>query len=176
MKIASEKGSAVAPLIVALVSFVAVVMIGYLVLVHVKSSTGAVSNITPAHKTTSSQQSVNAYAVLAPATVPPKVAECSQTLSYASNGDPSPVTCANGELNVLDWQAMAALEPTVMKLGYSPSEAQVKAAICTDGNVADQDSTAAISAPLEANAYNAAAIYYGWNFQINPITLLESGC
>lgn len=176
MKFASEKGAAIAPLIIAFVSFIAVVMVGYLVLTHVKSSTGVVGNSTPTIKNIGNQQTVNAYAVLSPATVPPKVAECSQTLSYTSNGVPSPVTCQNGDLNILDWQAMAALEPTVMKLGYSPSETQVKAAICTDGNAANQDSSIAISAPMEANAYAVSSVYYGWNFQIDPVSLLESGC
>ncbi len=123
-----------------------------------------------------SNAGASSYAILKPADVPPKIGECSQTLSYASNGDPSPISCANGDLNILDWQAVAALEPTVMKLGYSATQAQIQHAICVDGNVADADSSAAISAPIETNAYEIASLYYGWKFNINPSALLLSGC
>ncbi len=120
-------------------------------------------------------QAGNDYAVLIPATVPPKIPECSEPLSYSSNGDPSPIQCSNGAINVNDWKAMAALEPTVMKLGYTPTGAQVVAAICLDGNAANQDSTPTISAPLETNAYAIASLYYGWTFGLNPVAILEHG-
>ena len=95
------------------------------------------------------------------------MAECNQSLSYASNGDPSPIECPNGELNVRAWNALAATEPTVMKLGYSPSKAQVISAICADANAANVDQSATVTAPIETTAYQIASLYYGWHFSIN---------
>jgi hypothetical protein len=120
-------------------------------------------------------RSISPYAILKPATVPSKTAECQQTLTYASNGNPSPLQCTNGDLNVLAWNALSALEPTVMKLGYNASQSQVESAICVDANVADLDSTPAISEPLEASAYALASLYYGWSFNLNPQSVI-AGC
>lgn len=116
----------------------------------------------------------NVYKVLKPATLKPKIAECSQPLTYASDGNPSPVQCSNGALNVLAWNALSAIEPSVMRLGYSPTVAQVEADMCADANAANADSSAAISAPLEATAYQLSALYYGWNLNINPSAVLAA--
>lgn len=110
--------------------------------------------------------------ILPPASVPPKINECQQHLTYAANGNPSPIQCSNGALNVLAWNALAAQEPSVMKLGYQASQAQVQAAICKDANAADADSSAIISAPLESTAYHLAALYYGWNLSIDPTAII----
>lgn len=133
------------------------------------------STLGPASTIPSNDNHLNPYAILKPATVPSKTIECELQLSYDSNGNPFPLQCSNGDLNVLAWNSLAALEPVVMKLGYSPSKAQVISAICTDGNVADLDSTPAISAPLETSVYQISALYYGWNFNINPSSILSNG-
>lgn len=172
----NHRGAAVTPLIIASATFLVVVAIGYYVFSRVNAKAVNTAINSQQTKITSNTSQNNPYAILKPATVPSKTAECSQQLSYNSNGDPRPITCSNGELNVLDWQAMAALEPKVMKLGYSPTAAQVEAAICLDGNAANADSNVYITGPLEANAYQISSLYYGWHFSINPIALLDNGC
>jgi hypothetical protein len=116
----------------------------------------------------------NLYKILKPANIPPKVAECKQSLIYASNGNLSPVKCSNGNLNILAWNAISAQEPKVMRLGYSPTQSQVQSAMCSDASAANIDSSVAISAPIEETAYYLSALYYGWNFSINPATVLSS--
>jgi len=128
--------------------------------------TVAVSNSSP---TTASD-------VLKPATVPSRVALCSETLSYAANGDPSPIQCSNGALNTLAWQSLSALEPKIMTLGYSPSITQVDNALCLDANDADVDSSSNIAEPIEASIYQITSLYYGWNFNINIPSVLSHDC
>jgi hypothetical protein len=115
------------------------------------------------------------YAVLTPATVPSKTPECSQQLTYASNGSPSPVSCSNGYLNMLAWNALSALELKVMTLGYSATPSQVQSALCVDANAADADSKASASNAIEESAYQISAIYYGWSFATNPSVVLSNG-
>lgn len=174
IRLQKDSGAAITPLLIAAVCFLVVVTVGYSVYSRTAASSQASQSLQLKPSTNNTNQ--NNYSILKPATVPSKTAECSQTLSYASNGNPTPVQCSNGQLNILDWQAISALEPTVLKLGYSPTAVQVKAAICKDGNDANLDSSASISAPLEANAYQLASLYYGWHFNIDVISLLASGC
>ncbi len=115
-----------------------------------------------------SNSAANPYATLSPASVPSKTLECSQAVSYASNGVPGPVQCANGYLNKNDWQALAALEPSVLSLGYNATSTQVEAGLCSDVK-------ANISNPIEETVYQIASLYYGWNFNPNPATILSSG-
>jgi hypothetical protein len=115
------------------------------------------------------------YSVLAPATVPSKVAECDQSLSYGSDGNPSPVKCLNGSLNVLEWNALATLEPRVMSLGNSATSAQVQSDICSDANAADADSSVSASNAFEESVYQISALYYGWNFSSDPSVVLSNG-
>lgn len=120
--------------------------------------------------------STNPYAVLAPATVPSKVAECSQAISFASNGTSGPVQCANGNLNIKEWSALAANEPTVMTLGYSPTLSQVENAICTDVKNTQSDANTNNASQIEGVAYQISNLYYGWNFSsANPMSVLSSG-
>jgi serine/threonine protein kinase len=56
-------------------------------------------------------------AVLAPATIPPVVNECSQQLSFGVDGDAAPLTCVDGSLNAVAWAYFAKGNPTVMSLG-----------------------------------------------------------
>lgn len=166
-----QSGLSTATLFIMVIVFFAIISAGYLIYLQISSS----NPVTASTRSASSNVKNTTNSILKPATVPPKIAECSQTLSYDSNGNPSPIQCANGDLNVLAWNAMAALEPKVMALGYQPGAQQVQKAICIDGNAANQDSTPSISAPLETTAYKLAAIYYGWNYSLNPQSLLTRG-
>ena len=170
----SGQSSIASTLIITVLAFIAIIAGGYIVYFQFNSPS---NKVLPTSAPISSSSSVNSsYAILKPAIVPSKIIECSATLSYDSNGNPSPIQCSNGGLNILAWNALAALEPTVMKLGYTPSAAQVQAAICIDGNAANQDSTSAISAPIETTAYQLASLYYNWSFSLNPTALLTHGC
>jgi hypothetical protein len=118
----------------------------------------------------------NAYATLSPATVPSKTAECSQPISFASNGTSGPVQCSNGDLNTVEWNALSALEPTVMTLGYGATSAQVQAALCADANASDSDANTKNGSLVEGTVYQIAALYYGWNFSPSPAAVLSGGC
>ncbi len=131
-----------------------------------KTPTNNSSNTQPS--STNSTSGNSAYAVLSPATVPSKTAECSQQISFSSNGDSGPVTCSNGNLNILEWNGLSALEPSVMKLGYSATFAQVQSALCAD--VKEN-----ISNPIEVTTYQISALYYGWNFTSNPAAVITNG-
>ncbi|MHB1865291.1 MAG: hypothetical protein ACYCPS_04000 [Candidatus Saccharimonadales bacterium] len=117
--------------------------------------------------TSQTNKTASPYATLPPATVPSKTAECSQQVIYASNGVPGPVQCANGNLNADDWQALAALEPKVLTLGYGVSIQQVQSTLCSDVK-------ANISNPIEQTVYQIASLYYGWNFNPSPALILNS--
>lgn len=114
------------------------------------------------------------YAVLPPATVPSKVAECTTPISFASNGNSGPIQCQNGDLNVTEWNALAALEPSVMSLGYGASVAQIEPALCNDANASNSDANTKNSGIVEATVYQISALYYGWNFSANPAAVLNS--
>lgn len=122
----------------------------------------------PTSISSGSSSSTPTYTILPPATVAPKVAECSEDITFASNGDSGPVQCSNGDLNVKEWQSLAALEPTVFKLGYDANVSQVQTALCNDVK-------ANISNPIEVTVYQIAALYYGWNFNTNPTSVISNG-
>jgi hypothetical protein len=133
-------------------------------------------------KTTSStssksaiSNSSNLYSVLSPATVPSKAPECSTPISFQSTGNSGPVQCTNGNLNVTEWNALAALEPTVMSLGYSATPSQIQAALCKDANASDSDANTTNSFIVEGTVYQITALYYGWNFASNPSVVLTNG-
>lgn len=132
------------------------------------------SNTSPSTTTTSK---TDPYAVLSPATLPSKTAECSQPLTFDSSGNSGPVQCSNGELNILEWNALSALEPTVMTLGYSPTIAQVQSDLCSDANASSSDANTKNSYVVEATVYQISALYYGWSFSTNPTSVLtNNGC
>lgn len=116
------------------------------------------------------------YPTLSPATLPSKVGTCSAPLSYSYNGNPSPVTCGNNLININDWNAIAALEPKVLTLGYQPSLTEVENTICLDANISNTYSDVTINAPLEANAVQLASLYYGWNYTLNVANILRNYC
>lgn len=126
---------------------------------------------------TSASSSVASYAILSPATVPSKAPECKQTIALQADGNSGPVTCANGDLNVDEWDALATLEPTVLTLGYGASSAQVQAALCADVKSSQSDANTNNASVIEGTIYQIASLYYGWNFSTNPSSVLsQAGC
>jgi hypothetical protein len=119
--------------------------------------------------------SANSYAVLSPATVPSKVPECAAPISFQSNGNSGPVQCSSGDLNATEWNALAALEPSVMSLGYSATSAQVQNALCADASASSSDANTKNSNVVETTVYQITALYYGWNFASNPSAVLTNG-
>jgi len=157
--------------VIVLAVFVLVLLIMFLVLSSdskVKSNNVKSSS----HITTAGQAS---FKILAPATVAPKSAECSQSVTYASSGQPVPIQCANGDLNVTAWNSLATIEPTVMSLGYSPSQTQVQSSLCQDANAANADSSSSASNAIELEVYQISALYYGWHFPSDPSIVLSNG-
>ena len=120
-----------------------------------QTSNGAViNNVNPS----------NPYAILSPATVASKVAECSQPVNYNSSGVPAPLQCSNGDLNVTAWNALSAQEPKVMSLGYDPSVSALQSAFCSDLNAAASDSAPGADNGIETAVFQISSLYYGWSF------------
>jgi hypothetical protein len=163
-------------LIIISFTFILLVLAGYFMLRNTASpvlSASSSNNKSVSTSTTSDNQ--ESYAVLSPATVPSKVPECSQALTYASDGDSSPVECANGDLNIQEWNSLSALEPEVMTLGYTPSFSQVQAALCKDASDSDSDANTKASNIIEATTYQISALYCGWSFSSDPSVVLTNG-
>jgi hypothetical protein len=160
-------------LVFALLIFIVLGLVGYFIF-HSLDPKPVAPNA--AVKSAASPLPTSSYAVLSPATVPSKTAECTQPISFASNGTSGPVQCANGDLNATEWNALAALEPTVMSLGNGATAAQVQSALCTDANASNSDANTKNSSLVEAVVYQITALYYGWNFPGNPTSVLSGGC
>ncbi|HVC75439.1 MAG TPA: hypothetical protein VND96_02865 [Candidatus Micrarchaeaceae archaeon] len=106
--------------------------------------------------------------VLPPAKVPSVVGLCTQQLSYAADGNASPLFCSNGEVNRLAWTYFADLNLLVMSLGSSATPGDVEAAVASDLNGSEA---------IECSAYQLATVYYGWNFGTDPTSsVLIGGC
>ena len=157
--------------------FIAIIVAGliFVAIEQTIQSLAVQSTPVPNQASATNTASSSPYAVLSPATVPSKTAECSTPISFASNGTSGPITCSNGDLNIKEWKALATVEPSVMTLGYSPSLSQVEAAICTDVRNTRSDSNTNYASLIEANVYNISKLYYGWSFSTNPISILSSG-
>jgi hypothetical protein len=152
-----------------------IALTGYSLLNHHTKKTTAPIHTASVVKTTSSASATNAYAILSPATVASKTAECSQQLTFDSNGDSGPITCPDGDLNLTEWNALAALEPSIFTLGPSPTVAQVQAALCADTNDSDSDANTSNSKIIEMTVYHIAQLYYGWSFTSDPTVVLSNG-
>jgi len=175
-KLGSIRRPVLADRLFALFGFVVILLFSYVILHNaLQSDTAATSSGATSSTSSSSTVNTSSYTVLAPATTPPKVAECSQALSFDSNGDPGPITCPNGDLNVQAWNSLATLEPTVLSLGIAATESQVQSAICTDVNNTLSDANTTNSYVVETTVYQIAALYYGWNFSTNPSSVLSGG-
>jgi Tfp pilus assembly protein PilV len=170
----SDSGFAFLEALIALVAFVAVLLIGFYVF-HIDHHTASANTTGSSKATTTKKSTTNLYAILSPATVPPKVPECSQSLTYTGNGNSGPIQCADGALNILAWNALSALEPSVMSLGYSASFSQVQAAVCSDASDSDSDANTSNANVIEVTTYQISALYYGWSFSQNPTAALSNG-
>jgi hypothetical protein len=158
-----------------MVGFITMALVSFMIFHHLHQN----QNGTGSANTTSTAAglSTNPYATLSPATVESKKAECSQAVTFASDGNSTPITCSNGDLNVTEWNALATLEPTVLSLGYNATVAQVQTALCNDVNLTRSDANTDNATVIEATVYQIAALYYGWNFTTNPTTVLgTSNC
>lgn len=156
------------------VVFVLIVVgvVGYMI-VHKDSNQPSTATSGTSTKT-QAPPAANSYAVLSPATVASKTAECSTPIAFQSNGNSGPIQCPNGDLNVTEWNALAALEPSVMSLGYSATAAQVQTALCNDANASNSDANTKNSFVVEQTVYQITALYYGWSFPSNPSSVLNS--
>jgi hypothetical protein len=134
------------------------------------STTGPAATTTTAPPTTEAPTTAATTGqVLPPATVAPKVDECTQQLTFGADGNVGPITCPDGDLNVLAWQQMAASNPLVMSLGPYATPSQVEEALCADLRTS--------TIPIETSAYKISALYYSWSFGIDPsAVLLNGGC
>lgn len=171
-KLDASSGFALYELIFILLVIIVICLAGYFIFhdLHSTSATKPASTSSTKKSTTPT----NSYAVLSPATVPSKAPECHTPITFQSNGNSGPIQCPNGDLNVTEWNALAALEPTVMTLGYTATEAQVQTALCNDANASDSDANTKNSFIVEQTVYQITALYYGWNFSSNPSTILAS--
>jgi hypothetical protein len=171
IKIQKDKsGFSVIDGLVVLLIIIAVVLIGYFIATQPKKSKlkNSSNTTTSTNAQSPAQTSGGPYAILSPATVPSKTQECDQPLTYSSNGASSPLKCADGDLNIAEWNALAALEPKIMTLGDNASSSQIQATLCTD------TSTNIVDA-IESNAYQMSALYYGWSFSSDPSVVLSNG-
>ena len=101
--------------------------------------------------------SPSGFTVLAPATIPPKVAECTQQLSYGTDGTVGPLVCSGDSVNVLAWNYYTQFHSPVMTLGPYATPTQVLQAMCSNME----------SYPIADDIESLSAAYYGWNFTNN---------
>lgn len=97
--------------------------------------------------------------ILAPATTPPVVDECSLSILTTADGNAKPLFCPDGGINVLAWNFYVGegFSP-LLGLGPSASEATVIQTMCTDYQ----------GIPRGESAASLAAAYYGWSFTSDP--------
>lgn len=107
---------------------------------------------------------------LPPALVPPAGEVCSEQLFFAVNGTAGPLACPDGRLNVRAWEHYATTEPFVMTLGPDATPVDAGRAMCAD---IDRIET---TISIEEDAYRAAALYYGWDFSLDPTELFPENC
>jgi hypothetical protein len=158
-------------MVFALLVIILVGVAGYFIF-HAGNTTTATTSTQAA---ATSKAPANSYTVLSPATVASKAPECSEPITFQSNGNSGPIQCADGDLNATEWNALSALEPSVMGLGYAATAAQVQTALCNDANASNSDANTKNSDIVEGTVYQISALYYGWNFSSNPATVLTSG-
>lgn len=131
------------------------------------STTTTTTTTTPPPSTTTTTTTVPVLPVLPPATVPPVVGECSQQLIFDADGNAGPLTCTNGDINVLAWQYYAKMNSSAMSLGPDATPSQVYRALCAG--------VYNTSFPIQDNIYALSATYYGWHFAVNPSDEINNG-
>jgi hypothetical protein len=171
----NKNGFSLVDLFFILLGFLIMGSVGLLVF-HSLHHTSKNASTTQTSSSGSSSTSNASYTVLSPATVPSKTAECNQQITFSSNGNSGPVQCSNGDLNVLEWNALATLEPTVLTLGYGATSIQVQTALCNDVKSSQSDANTNNADIIEGTVYQIAKLYYDWNFSPDPSTVLSGGC
>ncbi|HEY6789797.1 MAG TPA: hypothetical protein VI365_21060 [Trebonia sp.] len=118
-------------------------------------------------------------AILAPATVQPVSAECTEQVTYDADGNVSPLTCTNDGVNTIAWQDFAdgqsGTTPNgseLLRLGRYASPTQVYQAMCYDFTNVYK------TKPITESAEEIAQAYYGWQFAGgSPVSEFEiDGC
>jgi hypothetical protein len=90
---------------------------------------------------------------------------CSKPVVAAADGNPSPLLCSNGAVNVNAWAYYSTISQSILGLGLNPAPGQPQSAMCDD--IAHNGARPA----QEVNAYRLAAAYYGWHFTFDPTKL-----
>lgn len=106
---------------------------------------------------------------LPPASAAPKVGLCKEQLEFAADGTAGPLTCLDGDLNVLAWEHYARIDRLVMSLGPEATPVQVGQAMCSD-------LTLETTVPEEEQAFAIANIYNNWNFAVAPTEFFPDNC
>ena len=125
----------------------------------------ATTGATPSTSAPASTGASARLAILAPATVPPVTAECTEQVTYDADGNVIPLTCTNGGVNTIAWHTYAYGQSgttpdgsELLRLGQYASPTQVYQAMCYDyANVYKTKS-------VTESAEEIAAAYYGWQF------------
>lgn len=131
---------------------------------------------TLAKNQTSNTAGASTYLTLAPATVESKTAECSTPITVSNDADSGPIKCSNGDLNATEWQYLyKTTNLSVMTLGYSATEQQVKNAICTDISSTRTNNDGA-TLPIEGTALDISTLYYGWSSTYTQINIPTLSC
>ncbi len=103
---------------------------------------------------------------LQPASVPPSVGECVQAIETSPDGNVSPLTCADGSVNIPAWDALTRDDISVLGLGPHATVANVRAALCQVRSQTPQDDS------TQESAVQIAAAYYGWQLGASPTTVV----
>jgi len=97
------------------------------------------------------------WPTLAPANVPPVVAECSIPLGIGADGNGGPLFCSNGGINTRAWHYFAGMRgAAVLGLGDH----------ATPSAVLDTGCASATTWPIVTSDADLAARYYGWTFTV----------
>ena len=88
-------------------------------------------------------------------------------LQIGEDGNARPLTCPDGDLNVVAWNYFAKGNPPVMSIGRAANESEVLQAMCADRNTTN---------PIELSRYHLAALYYGWHFGADVASKYLTGC
>lgn len=109
------------------------------------------------------------FAILAPATVAPRIAECHESVGYGNDGAAGPLFCGSGRINATAWAVYAKLagpQAPVLKLGRDATLAQIKKALCTPGPGGNT---------IIADEYTLAKAYYGWTAHFDALEWVSQG-
>jgi hypothetical protein len=107
------------------------------------------------HETTVPRQ------VLAPAHELPVAKLCSTPIQTTADGRARPLLCHDGAVNVLAWKFYAPTSDSLFRLDAEASQFLAQNAVCDD--IGHNHATR----PEEADGFELASAYYGWNFPVD---------